>query len=132
MAQYDTDRDNITPVITPPIENDPIPGGHGNFYTVGANITSISGPVNYTDSSNENSKVTVTFIAEATTVEFYWGLYLVYLVNAVMEGLAKVLTISLVHLSRQKYLLTDLLQEYAKYQSRFCYYLCLYFRVQVG
>jgi hypothetical protein len=71
LAQYDTSRTTTFVAGTPTI-NAALPEGHGNFFTVGANITNVSNPVDI----SPQRYVQVTFTATAATAEFYWGLYL--------------------------------------------------------
>lgn len=71
LAQYNTSRTTTFYSGSPSADNG-LPEGHGNFYTVGANITSVAMPV----TTGNQRYVQVKFTATASTAVFYWGLHL--------------------------------------------------------
>ncbi len=74
LATYDQTRQGFPTPGAPLQIDDPIPGGYGNFYTSGANITQVSGPFDVGDGVQRYLEV--TFTALATTAYLYWGLYI--------------------------------------------------------
>ncbi len=80
FGQYNTSRTPTVPATTPPagapVPDDPLPGGHGNFYTTGANITNVSAPINFGD--GRLYYVQVTFTANQADVAFDWGFHLAF------------------------------------------------------
>ncbi len=81
LAQYNTSR-SPSFVGSAPISDDVFSEGHGNFYTVGADILSVSSPV----TSGVQKYVQVKFKATATSAEFYWGLHMA--VSGAVSGCA--------------------------------------------
>ncbi len=71
LAQYNTSR-SPTFISGSPTADNAFPEGHGNFYTVGANVTNVNAPV----TSGNRRYVQVKFTATATTAVFYWGLHM--------------------------------------------------------
>lgn len=71
LAQYNTSRSPSFLGSTPTADAS-FSEGHGNFYTVGASILSVSSPVN----NGIQRYVQVKFKATATSAEFYWGMHM--------------------------------------------------------
>ena len=73
LAQYDSSRTPTILDVAPSADN-AFPEGHGNFYTAGADITSVSAPVNAGD--GKQRYILVTFTATSAKAEFYYGLHM--------------------------------------------------------
>jgi hypothetical protein len=73
LATYNANR-TTTFLGDTPTEEYAFPEGYGNFWTVDADITAVTPPTTAPQPSQRY--VQVTFTANASTVEFYWGLHL--------------------------------------------------------